>query len=146
MKEKIKKKMEPKDFTYLDNEVLTSVKYIEYGLNEIKSLTGMPDSNHLAFYLLSNGFERLMKCIICFWEYKNSNEFPKVKRYGHNLLVLKKEIVKICYKMDYRKKCIEILSHYSGFFSELVNRLQWCFFPGSCFRLKNNAMTFQNNH
>jgi len=98
--------MDNSDFICIEAEVIISKKYIEYGLNEIKSLTGMPDSNHLAFYLLSNGFERLMKCIICFWEYKNTNKFPSVKHYGHNLSRLKKDIVKICYSMKYQKKSL----------------------------------------
>ena len=97
--------MKPEDFLYLDSEVIISVKYIDYGLNELKHLTGSPDSNHLAFYLLSNGFERLMKCIICFWEYKKNSTFPDVRKYGHNIKWLKQDIIKICYDMNYPNRC-----------------------------------------
>ena len=66
--------MNPKDYLYIDSEMIISAKYIEYGLKEIQNLTGFPDINHLAFYLLSNGFERLMKCIICFREFNITNK------------------------------------------------------------------------
>jgi len=89
----------------LESELTISVKYIDYGLNEIKNLTGMSDSNHLAFYMLSNGFERLMKCILCFWVFKNKGSFPNVINYRHNLNKLTDKIVKICYEMDYKKRC-----------------------------------------
>lgn len=97
--------MKVEDFYNLENEVILSTKYIQYGLKELEKLDGSEASYHLAFSLLVNGFERLMKCIICFWFFKKNATFPDVKKYGHRLIDLKKEVLGICEDMNYRKRC-----------------------------------------
>ncbi|MCD6473839.1 MAG: hypothetical protein J7K47_02920 [Thermoplasmata archaeon] len=98
--------MDAEDFISLENAVTISIKHICYGIEEIKKLDGSPASYHVAFSFLASGFERLMKSIICFWEFKEKGCFPNVKRYGHNLKALKQKIIEICYKMDYKDKCV----------------------------------------
>lgn len=60
MKEKILKDI------YLVDELQTAVRLIELGLGEFQNLTLENDFYHFPFQLLSSGFERLMKCHICF--------------------------------------------------------------------------------
>jgi len=97
--------MDIEDFISLENAVTISIKHICYGIEEIEKLDGSSASYHVAFSFLASGFERLMKSIICFWEFKEKGHFPNVKQYRHNLKDLKQKIVEICYEMDYKNKC-----------------------------------------
>jgi len=97
--------MDPKKYLNLDNELLIANKYIEFGRIELSRLTGFTDQNYLCFYLFANGLERLMKCIICFWYFNDNGSFPDVKNeYGHNLIELKNQIVKIAYEKKYHER------------------------------------------
>ena len=93
--------MTPEKYLYLDNEMLIAKKYIDFGLNELNNLIGGVDENHLCFYLLSNGFERFMKCIICFWHFDKYSCFPEVIEYRHDLVRLKDKIVDITEEKNY---------------------------------------------
>jgi len=91
------------------NEVETSINLLYYGLREIQQINGANDFYHVAFLLLSSGFERLMKTIICFHhikihkEYPKKNIFPKGRK-GHDLMLLLNLITTACFKKEYLKR------------------------------------------
>lgn len=81
-------------FFALDNEVRTSIKLIELGLGELQNLSMGNDFYHLPFQLLSSGFERLLKSILCINYFVENEEFPDLKYLknggnGHDILNLK---------------------------------------------------------
>ena len=85
---------------YLHDELLTSLRLIEIGLGEFQGIDFSNDFYHLPFQLLSSGFERLMKCHICFGYHENNGNYPDSKflkkcggRGGHDLLELKNKIL-----------------------------------------------------
>jgi len=51
---------------HLYEELFTVLKLIEIGFGEFQNLDLVNDFYHLPFQLVSSGFERLMKCHICF--------------------------------------------------------------------------------
>jgi hypothetical protein len=58
----------------------------------------------LWFSLLSTGFERLMKLIICLHEFEQNGAFPTrrfQRQMGHNLVALRNEIVARCFTPTY---------------------------------------------
>jgi len=57
-------------------EIKTSVKLLCLGLAELQGIDGANDFYHLPFLLISSGFERLMKCIICLKRLKDTGRFP----------------------------------------------------------------------
>lgn len=86
---------------YLHDELLTAFRLIEIGFGEFQNLDLANDFYHLPFQLVSSGFERLMKCHICFGYYENNNSYPDSKylkkcggENGHDLIELKSNILK----------------------------------------------------
>jgi len=84
------------------DEIDISIRLIKKGFAELQKIDGTNDFYHPPILLISNGLERLMKCIICYWELKNGN-FPsknslrrKGGRTGHNLYILLQNITEIC--------------------------------------------------
>ena len=82
-------------------EVYTSTRLIIIGLRELHNIGGGNDFYHLPFQLLSSGFERLMKCMICYKYLNDEGRFPsfpelKGKSSGHDLLYLKNKIISFC--------------------------------------------------
>ncbi len=80
----------------LDDELRTSIQLIRMGLGELQSIGLDNDFYHLPHLLLSSGFERLMKCYICFGHQEKHNSFPSpnllARKLGHDLLKLKEHI------------------------------------------------------
>lgn len=64
-----------KDFALI-NEVDTSARLIKLGFGEIQNIDTVNDFYFLPFQLLSQGFERLMKCYICLGYYEKHKTFP----------------------------------------------------------------------
>lgn len=107
-------------------EVETATKLIKQGLREIQALNGGNDFFHLPLLLLSNGFERLLKCLLCLecigndWE-ATIKPFSIKSGKGHNLTYLLEEIIKLCEGKKYSSKFpaaendIEFLKHDSAF-------------------------------
>lgn len=80
----------------LNEELNTSVRLIKLGFGEYQNLDMANDFYYLPFQLISSGFERLMKCYICFGHYEKEGKFPEPKLFrnklGHDLVKLKKYI------------------------------------------------------
>jgi len=85
----------------LYDEVNISIKLLQLGLGELQRINGENDFYYLPFLLLSNGFERLMKCMICFKSLEDKGHFPTLKEIkgktnGHDLLFLKNKVISDC--------------------------------------------------
>ncbi len=80
----------------LKEELDTSIKLIKLGFGEYQNLDMSNDFYYLPFQLISSGFERLMKCYICFGHIEKFNKFPEPelfrKKLKHDLLKLKNHI------------------------------------------------------
>jgi hypothetical protein len=92
---------------HLYDELLTSFKLIEIGFGEFQNIDMVNDFYHLPFQLLSSGFERLMKCHICFGAHEHEGKYPEfleLKRYGgdngHDLGELKRVILNSYFKIN----------------------------------------------
>lgn len=91
---------------YLQDELDTSIRLIEIGFGEFQNLDLANDFYHLPFQLLSSGFERLMKCHICFGYHEKNGSYPDYKylkksggENGHDLTKLKSNILKSYYSI-----------------------------------------------
>lgn len=92
---------------HLYDELLTSFKLIEIGFGEFQNMDMENDFYHLSFQLLSSGFERLMKCHICFGVHEKRGKYPEfieLKKCGgdngHDLGELKKNILGSYFKTN----------------------------------------------
>lgn len=92
---------------HLYDELLTSFKLIEIGFGEFQNMDVKNDFYHLPFQLLSSGFERLMKCHICFGVYEKIGKYPEFLELkkcgggnGHDLGELKKNILSSYFKTN----------------------------------------------
>ena len=74
---------------YLNDELTTSIKLIKLGFGELQNLSMGNDFYYLPLQLLSSGFERLMKCYICFGHFEKEGCYPATK-------LFKKEQYKNC--------------------------------------------------
>ena len=93
----------------LIDELETSIKLIKSGLREIHTIDGGNDFYHILLLTLANGFERLMKVIICLYMYERDGVFPRKypwdkNRNGHNLVFLLNYIAENCFYEEYVKK------------------------------------------
>jgi len=92
-----------RDFS-MDEEVVVAIKLIQNGLFELKRIDGQDDFLHLPMLLLSNGFERLMKLILCGVAHKNTGSYPsknEIKTMGHKLDRLFKKVKEKCFPETY---------------------------------------------
>lgn len=106
---------------YLHDELLTAFRLIEIGFGEFQNLDLANDFYHLPFQLVSSGFERLMKCHICFGYHEKNNSYPDSKYLkrcgggnGHDLIELKSNILKSYFStrnIPVLKKDIKLLSN-----------------------------------
>lgn len=84
-----------KDIALLE-ELETSSKLVALGFGELQNIDLSNDFYFLPFQLLSQGFERLMKCHICLGHLNTNDKYPDhkyLKKLGHDLLHLRKEIL-----------------------------------------------------
>jgi len=105
----------------LRKEVKISIKLLLLGLGALQKINEANDFYHLPFLLLSSGFERLMKCIICYKYYKEKKKFPGLKEIkgntnGHDLIYLKNKVKdciskSIASKREATKKDYEYISN-----------------------------------
>lgn len=85
----------------LSNEIFTSIKLLELGFRELQDLKEGNDFYYLPFQLLSSGFERLMKCIICLNSFEKTGKFPDQKKLKtHDLLDLMDIILQHCFSTN----------------------------------------------
>lgn len=90
-------------FIALDDEVRASINLIHTGLAELQNINGGNDFYYLPFILLSNGFEKLLKLIICFYTWEQHKQFPAKRDFenkddnGHDLVYLKNKVISNCF-------------------------------------------------
>ena len=93
----------------LINEVETAINLLKKGMAELQQISGANDFYHTPILLLSSGFERLIKCLICFSLMDDRGElsdipFEKSSRKGHDLIYLLDKLLSICAKKNYASK------------------------------------------
>ena len=92
-------KIENSQLVSLNIEFKTAAKLIRLGLAELQQISFTNHDIYLACLLLTSGYERLTKGIICLKYLRDHNKFPSfevVKKYGHNLVKLKEYIMNNC--------------------------------------------------
>ena len=91
------------------NEVETSIKLLKMGMGELQKLSGGNDFYHAPILLLSSGYERLIKCLLCLALIKENGEFIEDPfqtsgKKGHNLDYLLERLLWICEEKKYSSK------------------------------------------
>ena len=87
-------------------ETKTAIFLIRQGLISLKWLKDDVDLAHLPILLISNGFERLLKTVIClnaFEENPDNPDFGKIET--HNVEKLLKRVINIGRRWSYEKRC-----------------------------------------
>jgi hypothetical protein len=90
----------------IGEELLTAMRLLKTGLRELNRMDGSTDFFHLPILLLSSGFERMMKTVICCHHLETSGDyptravFPKGRR-GHDLVLLLNHITRDCFSDAY---------------------------------------------
>lgn len=97
-----------KKFCLLD-EVKTSIKLLKKGMGGLQNISGKNDFYHVPILLLSNGYERLIKCLLCLALMDNNMNFKErpfetSERKGHNLDYLLDRFLLICEQKNYSSK------------------------------------------
>ncbi len=90
----------------LIEEVRTAIYLIQEGLISLNRLDGANDFVHLPILLLSNGFERLLKMVICLDYLERKGKFPTAssfKHEHHNVTRLLNEVIRIAKEWNYGK-------------------------------------------
>lgn len=85
-------------------EVNCAIYLIEFGLI---ALNRVSNAEHLPILLLSNGFERLLKMVICLDFLKHKGQFPDTSTFKktHNVDQLRDRVNDIVKKWEYAEKC-----------------------------------------
>jgi len=93
----------------LIEEVRTAIYLIQEGLISLNRLDGANDFAHLPILLLSNGFERLLKMVICLDYLERKDQFPNVSSFrgykNHEVEKLLKQVIDIAHNWNYSKRC-----------------------------------------
>ncbi len=92
----------------LADEVMNGVVLVAQGLGEIQRSGYMENEYHRVLLLLANGFERLMKVILCLFGLASKRAFPtcnEMKNWGHDLGKLLERIRQKCATPDYADRC-----------------------------------------
>lgn len=104
-----------KEFALIQ-EVETAVFFIREGLVSLNGLDGANDFAHLPLFLLSNGFERLLKLIICLDYIQRKGKFPDASSFKksrknkkgiktHDVDDLLKRVIDIAEEWKYAERC-----------------------------------------
>ncbi len=91
------------------NEVDTSIKLLKKGMSDLQNISGKNDFYHTPILMLSGGYERLIKCLLCLAlmdDNMNFREqpFETTERKGHNLDYLLDRLLLICGQKNYSSK------------------------------------------
>lgn len=87
-------------------EVENAITLIENGLSGIEKVDNGIYENHLPLFLLTSGFERLMKCIVCLRHSHIHGKYPSfnfIIGFNHDLNKLISWIINECQNMQYGK-------------------------------------------
>ena len=95
-------------FCLLD-EVETSIKLLKRGMGDLQNISGKNDFYHIPILLLSSGYERLIKCLLCLALMDNNMNFKEQpfetsERKGHDLDYLLDRLLSICEQKNYSSK------------------------------------------
>ncbi len=88
----------------LIEETRTSIFLIQEGLLALNLLSGANDFYHGPMQLLAQGFERLLKVVVCLEHLENYGKLPALKEisaYGHNLITLTDAVVDLAHRTGY---------------------------------------------
>ena len=90
----------------IGEELLTAVRLLKTGLREVNKMSGATDFFHLPILLLSTGFERMMKVVVCCHHYGLHGAFPARDccpsgSRGHDLVWLLEAITERCFSDEY---------------------------------------------
>lgn len=90
----------------IGEELLSAVRLLKTGLRELNRIDGSNDFFDLPILLLSSGFERMMKTILCCYHLENFGEYPAREffpkgRQGHDLVHLLNQITCDCFSDKY---------------------------------------------
>jgi len=89
----------------LIEEVRTAIYLIRQGLVSLNELSGANDFAHLPILLLSNGFERLLKMVICLDHLERNHSLPtqsSFRRHEHHRVTeLLKEVIELAKRWDH---------------------------------------------
>lgn len=89
----------------LIQEVENSVLLVHEGFLALNSLSGANDFYHGPMQLLAQGFERLMKVVVCLWQLESRGALPQlseIRKLGHDLVALADEITRLAKQSQYR--------------------------------------------
>jgi len=94
---------------YLFWEVETASKLIKKGMAELQAISDANDFYHVPILLLSSGYERLIKCLLCLASMSEEGEITGMPyttsgRKGHDLDLLLNTLLKICQEKNYSSK------------------------------------------
>lgn len=92
-------------------EVETSIKLLKKGMGDLQRISGANDFYHAPILLLSSGYERLIKCLLCLAlmddaGFFQSIPYEKFKRKGHDIEYLLHKLLSICSKKEYSSKFV----------------------------------------
>lgn len=90
-------------------EVETSIKLLKKGMGDLQRINGANNFYHAPILLLSSGYERLIKCLLCLALMDKNSGFkePLFKtsgRKGHDLDYLLERLLSVCAKKNYSSK------------------------------------------
>ncbi len=87
---------------HLSDELIIAGKLIKYGLRELQNKNTYNDFIHLPILLLANGFERLLKTIVCYKDYNQHGAFPRISEIkGHNIQPFLDKVTSGCFAPKY---------------------------------------------
>jgi hypothetical protein len=90
-------------------EVEISIKLLKKGMGDLQKISGANDFYHAPILLLSSGYERLIKCLLClalmddYWKFKEP-PYKTSKGKGHNLNYLLNRLLSVCAEKNYSSK------------------------------------------
>lgn len=108
-----KKKLAQKK-SCLSKEVETSMKLLKKGMGDLQKISFSNDFYHAPILLLSSGFERLIKCLLCLAFMDELGEFekrPYKKSKGHEFDYLLGRLLSVCAEKNYSSADIDFLKN-----------------------------------
>jgi len=91
------------------NEVDASIKLLKKGMSDLQNISAKNDFYHAPILMLSSGYERLIKCLLCLALMDDNmnfieQPFETTERKGHNLDYLLDRLLLICGQKNYNSK------------------------------------------
>jgi hypothetical protein len=102
-------KMENEIKICLIRETEASIRLLKRGMSDLQNTSIPSEFYHISLLLLSNGYERLIKCLLCLALMDDNGQFEeepykKSGRKGHDLIYLLDRLLLICEKEKYSSK------------------------------------------